>query len=294
MTYHLLQDVLDKHGYSKWHCEKVQQGVSTEVYRFQRNNQVHFLRILPQGKKPSLECSLHEQLQQHGIPVPKVVFYHDPQDTAEQGYMMVKHIGGTALTGTSVESPKDEEKLVLREAGLFLAQLQEIPVEGYGPILTERDVIFAGSPTSPAEEQTQLRMEELLSGSFISIEEYEALQQCLIEADSLGPAPHVLAHGDLRLDHIFCDQGYCTGFIDFGGMRVAGELYDLAFFKVHYPLHVPFLLEGYAQRKPLPHHWSIRIMSEATSILVQKLYKYRHASTFPNFRHRLNLFLRTT
>ena len=60
----------------------------------------------------------------------------------------------------------------------------------------------------------------------------------------------MLAHGDFDPTHVFAARGRYTGIIDFGEIRGAPTLYDLA----HWALQAPVdrLLAGYAQVAPLP------------------------------------------
>jgi aminoglycoside phosphotransferase (APT) family kinase protein len=65
-----------------------------------------------------------------------------------------------------------------------------------------------------------------------------------------GGGPAVLAHGDFDPTHVFAARGKYAGIIDFGEIRGAPPLYDVA----HWALYAPpdHLLAGYAQVAPLP------------------------------------------
>ena len=65
-----------------------------------------------------------------------------------------------------------------------------------------------------------------------------------------GGGAAVLAHGDFDPTHVFAARGRYTGIIDFGEIRGAPALYDVA----HWALQAPVdrLLAGYAEVTPLP------------------------------------------
>lgn len=65
-----------------------------------------------------------------------------------------------------------------------------------------------------------------------------------------GGGSAVLAHGDFDPTHVFAASGRYTGIIDFGEIRGAPALYDVA----HWALQTPpdHLLTGYAEVAPLP------------------------------------------
>jgi aminoglycoside phosphotransferase (APT) family kinase protein len=117
----------------------------------------------------------------------------------------------TAVPGRSVPRLRPPDG-VMEAAGRDLALIGSIPVDGLGFVRRDR-------PAPPLQGRD-------------------------------GGPPAVLAHGDFDHSHVFAAGGAYTGIIDFGEIRGAPPLYDVA----HWALQSPpdALLAGYAQVVPLP------------------------------------------
>lgn len=117
----------------------------------------------------------------------------------------------TAVPGRPVPRQRPPAAVV-EAAGRDLALIGSIPVDGFGFVHRDR-------PSPP------------------------------LQGRDGGPAA-VLAHGDFDHTHVFADGGAYAGIIDFGEIRGAPPLYDVA----HWALQSPpgALLAGYAQVVPLP------------------------------------------
>jgi Ser/Thr protein kinase RdoA (MazF antagonist) len=169
----------------------------------------------------------------------------------------------------------------LVDAGRDLAAIGEVAVHGFGWI--RRD------PSTTALEADDLSarsfMLENLDGRLSTLQEgmldrrdVSAIERAVeLHAGTLDGVPSRLAHGDFDDTHIFRVGGMYSGIIDFGEIRGAPPLYDLA----HYALHdqsfarptLPSLLEGYADVVPLPgdHETQIALLGLLIGVRVLAL-----------------------
>ena len=99
----------------------------------------------------------------------------------------------------------------------------------------------------------------------LSVAELAAIRETIRKYDDLlGDDGAWLAHGDCDVTHIFSYDGVYSGIIDFGEIRGAPRLYDLAHHRLHDGERLPFetlpwLLEGYRQQAQLPDDYWVQI-----------------------------------
>ena len=273
-------EVQNNHGYATWSSTRVQEGVSTSVYLLEQNFVQLFLRILGTEQKPSLETFVHTELAKFGVPVPKVLFHHDADRDCPHGYMIVEHIGGSSLEKATEGLDQAATKDILRQAGKAIAVMQAIPIEGYEHIASiNNDTLVGRSSDLGAYIAKQKRdLDHLEALGEFNVKESAILKGLLQSAEMLFQnLPPVFAHGDMRTFHIFCQDSQFTGFIDFGGIRGASTMYDLANFKVFHPKFFPYLLEGYLEHTTTPDNWRDLLYAEAAMILIKK--NYRHLNS---------------
>jgi len=110
--------------------ERVEEGVSTAVYKVQRAGKICYARVLPEeGASFAPEAGVHELLRQRGVKVPEVI-YVDACDIVLGRSVMVT----TEIAGQHVGHCRDERDVrrVLVEAGRDLAAINSVPVAGFG------------------------------------------------------------------------------------------------------------------------------------------------------------------
>lgn len=260
--------------------ERVEEGVSTYVYRIRSNNDVFYLRLLPEiGASFAPEVYVHQLLITKGVKVPDVVYYEHYNEVLQQSLMLITEIQGTHLGHCS--SQKDQ-KAVLREAGRDLAIINSIPVKQFGWI--NRD--FSRATQLEAEFRSfRAFIYEFLENDLILLEASRILRSSDVTAISsilecydtwLNEEQAWLAHGDFDVTHIYQQRGHYTGIIDFGEIRGANVFYDLGHFCMHdgetLPnLVLPYLLEGYKEVVALPQDYELRISFSSLLIAIRGL-----------------------
>ncbi len=269
-------------GYQNFKFSKVAEGVSTNVYKLEKDGDVSYLRILSKGESASLETATHTLLMEHGVHVPVVESFEDNCPELGASFMIVKDIGGDSLEsqfdyGSEVD-PRVDFGPVLFAAGQDMARINSIPVSGFGKIKrsepgqTELKGKYRNSDDYIFKKLDKV-MKELEVVKAIDIELIQQVKNKIEQhRDLLYCEKPVLAHGDLDLSHIYSDKDGYTGMIDFGDMRGASQYFDLAYFRFRTGTKfIPKLIEGYQSIRPLDKDYNARLQIEGLVIAVQKL-----------------------
>jgi aminoglycoside phosphotransferase (APT) family kinase protein len=259
--------------------ERMTQGISTYVFQIRTDAEVFYLRVWPEaGESFAPEARVHELLRRGGVRVPDVVHLEDCNDTLERSVMVTTEIPGEPL---SQGVTSHELRAVLLEAGSDLAIINSIEVDGFGwvergPGTTKR--LRAELPTHHDfvvehldSDLDALRRTPLAPAILADIRD-------VVDA-RWATAPVIqgyLAHGDFDLTHIYHQKGRYTGIIDFGEIRGAERIYDLAHFNVHDGEVIPYLglahlLDGYRQQTFLPPDFEEEIHLSSLLIAVRTL-----------------------
>jgi aminoglycoside phosphotransferase (APT) family kinase protein len=253
-----LLDRIFRGGSSRF--RRTETGVSTPVYRVWRGDDVFYLR-LAEAREDSLapEVVVHMRLREVGVRVPEVVFFEPFDERLQRSAILTSEIPGTPVAALSRAA---DTRTILLEAGRDLATTNSLPVEGFGWIKRDdHDVtrLRADHPTlrTWVFEYLEADLDVLRAGT-LAEGEIAAIRMLLARFDaSLDLVRAHLAHGDLDVTHIYQQGGRYTGIIDFGEIRGAQPLYDLAHFKLHdgdiveRPL-LAELLAGYEEITQLP------------------------------------------
>jgi aminoglycoside phosphotransferase (APT) family kinase protein len=251
--------------------ERTAEGVSTQVYRIRRGDEVFYLRVAEVcDASLAPEVCVHELLRERGVKVPDIVYF-EPFDARLQRSIMVtteirgEHVGQRRVDGDTKE--------VLRAAGRDLAVINSVPVEGFGWIKRDKSVVIRLEAEHTTHRDFALEhLDEhltLLSEKVLTRAEIVELRTIINRLEAWLDVQHAcLAHGDFDVTHIYQEDGRYTGIIDFGEIRGADAPYDLGHFNLHdgetLPQPVlPYLLEGYSDVVPLPpdHEWRISLLS---------------------------------
>lgn len=243
--------------------ERVHEGVSTYVYRVVWKHEVFYLRVLPeQDASFAPEALVHRLLRERGLHVPEVVYFEHYNPALQHSVMVTTEIKGRAI-GYGVDPIVVKDVLVA--AGRELAIINSVNVEHFGWIRrdnAEVSQLRAELPTYRAFIQRDVLEYLVLLGerNVLSLEEADAIQAILTRCDAyLDVDQAYLAHGDFDATHIYHQDGRYTGIIDFGEIRGADALYDLAHFKLNNADLLPYLLVGYRDVTPLPVDYEQRI-----------------------------------
>ncbi len=235
--------------------ERVVEGVSTVVYRIQTAGATHYLRIWPEPDESfAPEMRVHRRLWRDGVHVPDVVHYEYKNAVFQRSVMVTTAITGRAI-GYAQHLPT--VAIIVQCAGRELAQINRMAVQGYGWIRRDgliSDGLQAEYSTLPTwlVEHFEVPIRALHHYRAVATDHIAQLLTLLeVACQHFQDEPAVLAHGDFDLTHIYYHHDTYTGVIDFGEIRGAHQVYDLAHFAIENGLLLPYLLQGYAEIMPL-------------------------------------------
>lgn len=248
--------------------ERAPGGVSTAVYRVDRDGDVVFVRVAEQpGGSMEVEAAVHEHLRTIGVSVPEVLALDDGAELG-RGLMILREMPGRPLLGSDGVDPTP----VLRAAGADLARINGVEVDGFGWI--RRD--GAAPPFRGVHASYRAFVEEGAQGihgvaaSALDAPR-DAVLSTLLEAVAAEDPDARLAHGDFDGTHIYQRAGSYTGVIDLGEMRGAEPWYDLSFALVQDRSAVSALIDGYRDVAPVPSDLPRRLLRSATVIVATQL-----------------------
>ncbi len=260
--------------------ERVNEGVSTYVYRVSTNNETFYLRLLPEiGASFAPEVYVHQLLRSKGVRVPEVLRFEHRNEVLQLSLMLTTEIKGVHIGHCA---SIDDQKTLLRQAGRDLAIINSIPVQGFGWIKRDNDEVVqleAEFPTYRAwiDEQLEDDLALLATKQLLNSSDITNISTLLARYNSwLNEEQAYLAHGDFDATHIYQLQGQYTGIIDFGEIRGATTWYDLGHFQLHDGETLPntvlqYLLEGYQDVTPLPFDYEQRINFASLLIALKML-----------------------
>lgn len=274
--------------------ERERSGVSTYVYRINANDEVFYLRILPeQDMSFAPEVHVHQLLRKKGVQVPEVLHFEPVHEELGLSVMLVREIPG-AHAGR-VTSQESYERVML-DAGSQIALVHGIPVEGFGWIRRGREEdksVLRGENRSADEQLLEFLEDDVqfLSEKLINKEEASIIRRIMERGLPLMSRYEPrLVHGDFDDSHIFQDNGTYTGIIDFGEIQGSSPLYDLGHFKLHDGQRYkgfPALVEGYQSVVPLTAWDQLEIDLWAVWIGVRRLGIVARRSPDADYVHQL-------
>ncbi len=228
------------------HVERVEEGVSTYVYRIYRGNELFYLRVLPEVNASfAPEVYVHEMLRAKNVKVPEVVYFEHYNEAVQRSVM--------------VTIPVQQFGWIRRDSSEVTSLEAEFP--------TYRAYVFEHLEGDLA----------FLSEHVLNTREIKAIREII---DRYGTWLDVeqawLAHGDFDATHIYQEHGRYTGIIDFGEIWGGDPFYDLGHFQVHdgetLPARVlPYLLAGYKEVVQLPPDYEQRIHFSSLLIATRAL-----------------------
>jgi aminoglycoside phosphotransferase (APT) family kinase protein len=268
--------------------EHIVEGVSTLVYRVRRDDDVFYLRVLPElGASFAPEVRVHALLRERNVKVPEVVYYEYYNEALQRSVMVTTEIRGTHVGRRMLDA---DVRNILVDVGRELAVINSIPVQGFGWIRRDRSEVVqleADLPTYRAFVLEHLEDDLTTLGEHLLGCKEVAAIQAIVERCDAWPAVEraSLSHGDFDVTHIYQHDGRYSGIIDFGEIRGTDPFYDLGHFALHdgetLPYRVlPYLLEGYGEVAHLPanHEQRIQVSSLLIAIrgLARRVAKYPH------------------
>lgn len=262
---------------------RAETGVSTPVFRVIINGDILWVRLGEDpGERRDGEVAAHERLVAAGVPVPDVIRYEAAPPELDRCIALTSHMPGVPLADLDADSTDGWLTNIAREVGRTLAQINSIPVRGFGwaseSSEEDRPVAEHGDRATWTAEYRNACSIIAESGAFDSKTVgalHTGIEQWAQLPDSTTGS---LAHGDFDSTHIYVDPEDRTyhGFIDFGEIRGADPLYDLGHLLLHdgeagRPRLFPHILDGYGTVTPLPADAMDQIRLQALAIVARAL-----------------------
>ena len=263
--------------YSGFDIEKVEEGISTDVFRLSCKNIVYFLRVLPEDEPLEFQLLAHKLILEKGVKIPKIVFSQKQSSKLDKkSFMIVTEIPGKSISN-SKNLTNGQLADILYETGKELALINSIEVNGIGwieAVKTNKLVAYSKNYQEFIIHENMKRLAELEKEKIISSSIF-AKTKNYIETNSnlfnLNENSY-LAHGDFGNSHIFQKNAKYSGIIDLGDIRGTTKFHDLAHYYVYHRNELPLLIKGYDSVYKLPIDYIERIKVEALIIAIGKLW----------------------
>jgi Ser/Thr protein kinase RdoA (MazF antagonist) len=265
-------------GAGRPRVDPIRHGGTTQVFRASRGGRTVFVRLAEEpGESMAAEAWVHEELRRRGARVPEVVAVEPVDEQLGRGVLVLTEMPGRPLADVGASDPELVRRSVAA-AGRDLAVIGQVTIAGFGFLERDRPLPLRGSlPDARALLIDPVAgMLERLAGRPLD-RDLARRAAAAVDAQSslLDGTPSRLAHGDFDPTHIYVDEGGYAGLIDFGEIRGAPPLYDVAHYAVHERrLQVPTLaalLDGYGEEEPLPDDHDRRIALQALAISLRLL-----------------------
>ncbi len=258
-----------------WAIELATDGVSTPVYRLKRGAETRYLRLAEQpGECRIAEKRAHDLVRDRGVRVPEVVWFDPLAPEVNRSAMITTAIPGVPLD-RAIDT--DAASAIVSLAGRDLARINRIPVRGYGWVVAvdgDGGLIAEHPDRASWTKEYRATVDGIPAGLLLdrnrladTIAEWVAMPE--------RPGSH-LAHGDLDVSHLVCQESTYSGLIDFGEIRGADRAYDLGHFLLHDGERLsasllPALIDGYRAAAPDVAITRREIVVQAVAIGVRAL-----------------------
>lgn len=263
--------------YSDFQIEQIEEGVSADVFKLSRQNEVYFLRVLPEDESIEFQLLAHELILKKGVKIPKIVFFQEQTPTLDKkSFMIVTEIHEKSISN-SKNLTNNQLSDVLYETGKELALINSIEINGIGwieEIKANKLVAYSKNYQEFIINENMGRLAELEKEKIISFSIFTKTKNYIETNSNLFDLNEnsYLAHGDFGNSHIFQKNGKYSGIIDFGDIRGTTKFHDLAHYSVYHGNELPFLIKGYGSVYKLPIDYVERIKAEALIIAIGKLW----------------------
>jgi aminoglycoside phosphotransferase len=228
------------------------------VYRVFRGSEVFYLRIAEQADENlETDAELHHRLRSLGVRTAGIVHVEPFNADIGRSTLITTQVPGVSLT--EISSPT-VAAAVVEEAGVDLALINQLPVDGFGFVRRRGH----GWPLQAEYADYSSFVVSLLPqpwpgplASLFTTHTLAAIEDAIDQERARPRSQAMLAHGDFDATAIFCADGHYTGLIDFGEIRGAEPLFDLGHFhlqdqEAHGAALLPALLRGYQRIGTLP------------------------------------------
>jgi hypothetical protein len=271
-----IREVLEETPFSNCDIEEVNDGVSTDVYKL-INSEIHYLKIFSDHHSLASIFLANKLMLQEEVNVPEIIYFKE-KDTVQKkrGFYIEKELKGKPIKEDPTIPEEVKEKIVI-EAGKDLAKINSIPVEGVGSIKGVKEgKLYSrwGNYNDFILRNTNNMLDDLSNNSILSNDQTEKIANYISNHQLLLDTQNTsyLAHGDFCIEHIYHLDGKYSGIIDFGDIRGTSKFHDLAHFYTYNRNYFESLIKGYNSVYKLPSDYMEKIIIEAVTFGVGKLW----------------------
>jgi len=259
---------------------RTQDGVSTQVCRVRRGNEVFYLRLAEEPDDDLfVDAELHRQLLRRGVSVPDIVYVERFDAALGRSAMITTEVAGAPLS----EAPTLETaSAVVRDAGADLAVLNQIDLEGFGWVKRDQVAWPLRAELKTYREFVRSYLPHAWSGGLAALfapPELAQIEAIASDEERRDLAQGRLAHGDFDVTAIFHEGDQYSGIIDFGEIRGAKPTFDLGHFLLHDGETLPWrlfdsLVEGYRDAVELPQDYRNQVRTSAVLLGLRQLCRW--------------------
>src|SRR5258708_12709093 len=117
---------------SRLSVERVDEGMSTYVYRIHHADEIFYLRVLPEiNASFAPEVYVHKLLRDKQVKVPEVIYFEHCNELLQRSVMVTTEIKGTHLGHCSAQQ---NQRTILYEAGRNLAVINTFPLTPFASL----------------------------------------------------------------------------------------------------------------------------------------------------------------
>ena len=287
-----IRNILLETPFSQFNVEECHEGISTNVYKLTDNNQIAYLRICPKYLPSEVEAYAHNLMLQQGVKVPEILYIGKEETSLNDlTFLITSEVKGKSINNSSLLS-ETEKREVLLEAGKDIAKINKIQTKDFGYISFIKGKKLKGYAHSYLEiiNDALIKLKEIETSNELTKDTISKLYEYIEKNKSImmKDKKSFLAHGDVSLNHIYQNNGKYTGIIDFGNIKGANILHDLAYIYTFENDSFQDILDGYKTVTNLPKNYMKRIHIEAMIFGVRK-YWWKLKNTPEKIKKRENI-----
>jgi hypothetical protein len=267
--------VLEKTPFKKYTLEKIDKGVSTNVFKL-TNLDTYYLKILSKKESLSPILLVNKLLLKQKVKVPKIVFTLKNSTILNNRDMYIeKELNGESIKNTTLS--EEEKNIIIQKAGKDLAKLNSIEVKGVGWIEgTKNNQLYSKGKDYDDFIIRNIRnmLNKFIEIKILSNEQADKITEYIQSNKEFIDIKDnsYLAHGDFCIEHIYHANGKYSGIIDFGDIRGTSKYHDLAHFYTYNRKYFKSLVEGYNSIYKLTTDCIDKVKIEAVIFAVGKLW----------------------
>lgn len=247
--------------------ENVVKGNVNIVRKVIINEKEYVVRMHPKGVKNGyfyVEKTALEIAQQHNLPVPEILEVHEAENEEDMDFVLMTSAPGVTMD-VFLSKDKENEADLLQAAGIMMAKLHQITVEGFGcfdnEIAKNENKLTGFHKTNKEFIQTALdeNLQRLIRLS-VSTEADVKRMKNVMEKYSFEPLEGpVMVHNDFADWNLLTDGKAITGVLDWDECCGGDAVADLACWSMFFNLgRYDHFLTGYTSVHLLPQDYEKR------------------------------------